>query len=190
MSIVEITDTLFLVVTLRNQTTESKRLEKKYKSQPKLNNNYRRGAWNNKQNKNRNSSCNNRAQKPNFFFNNQNSYKYGNRFNNNRQIDKRFPRHINQNLTKHEMKTVFIGSNKEKIMLIIVMLSQIYLLYTNEVSKNKNSTSNPKARIFLNLYCFATGDNKKQSGLELKFMIDQGSTCTIINYLKFNEINR
>ena len=56
--------------------------------------------------------------------------------------------------------------------------------------KNAEQTPNrnPKDRIFLNLYHFATGDNKKHSGLEIEFMIDPGSTCTIINYPTFFEL--
>ena len=42
----------------------------------------------------------------------------------------------------------------------------------------------------MNLYHFATGDNKKHSGLEIEFMIDPGSTCTIINYPTFIELNQ
>ena len=42
----------------------------------------------------------------------------------------------------------------------------------------------------MHLYHFATGDNKKHSGLEIEFMIDPGSTCTIINYPTFIELNQ
>ena len=42
----------------------------------------------------------------------------------------------------------------------------------------------------MNLYHFATGDNKKHSGLEIELMIDPGSTCTIINYPTYIELNQ
>ena len=42
----------------------------------------------------------------------------------------------------------------------------------------------------LNLYHFATGHNKKHSGLDTEFMIDPGSTCTIKNYPAFIELNQ
>ena len=38
------------------------------------------------------------------------------------------------------------------------------------------------SRIYLNLYHFATGDNKNNGGLEVEFMIDPRSTCTITNH--------
>ena len=38
------------------------------------------------------------------------------------------------------------------------------------------------SRIYFNLYHFATGDIKNNSGLEVEFMIDPGSTYTIINH--------
>ena len=84
---------------------------------------------------------------------------------------------------------MFNGYNKKKTMLIIVTLSQISFKLIRS-PKNKNSTSNLKARNFLNLYHFATGDNKKHSSLKREFMIDPGSTCTIINYPTFIELNQ
>ena len=38
------------------------------------------------------------------------------------------------------------------------------------------------------MYYFATGDINKNSGLEIEYLIDQGSTCTIINYPTFVEM--
>ena len=49
-------------------------------------------------------------------------------------------------------------------------------------SPNATKESSTKSRIYLNLYHFATGDIKNNSGLEVDFMIDPGSTCTIINH--------
>ena len=49
-------------------------------------------------------------------------------------------------------------------------------------SPNATKESSTKSRIYLNLYHFATGDIKNNSGLEVEFMIDPGSTCTIINH--------
>ena len=49
-------------------------------------------------------------------------------------------------------------------------------------SPNATKESSTKPRIYLNLYHFATGDIKNNSGLEVEFMIDPGSTCTIINH--------
>ena len=49
-------------------------------------------------------------------------------------------------------------------------------------SPNASKESSTKSRIYLNLYQFATGDIKNKSGLEVEFMIDPGSTCTIINH--------
>ena len=49
-------------------------------------------------------------------------------------------------------------------------------------SPNATKESSTKSRIYLNLYHFATGDIKNNSGLEVEFMIDPGSTCNIINH--------
>ena len=49
-------------------------------------------------------------------------------------------------------------------------------------SPNATKESSTKSRIYQNLYHFATGDIKNNSGLEVEFMIDPGSTCTIINH--------
>ena len=57
-----------------------------------VSNNYRRCAWNNDQYNSRNNTDNHQAQNPNSFYDNQNSYKYGNRFNQNKQYDQLFPR--------------------------------------------------------------------------------------------------
>ena len=50
------------------------------------------------------------------------------------------------------------------------------------MSPNVTKESSAKSRIYLNLYHFAIGDIKNNSGLEVEFMIDPGSTCTIINH--------
>ena len=49
-------------------------------------------------------------------------------------------------------------------------------------SPNATKKSSTKSRIYLDLYHFATGDIKNNSGVEVEFMIDPGSTCTIINH--------
>ena len=49
-------------------------------------------------------------------------------------------------------------------------------------SPNATKESSTKSKIYLNLYDFATGDIKNNSGLEVEFTIEPGSTCTIINY--------
>ena len=64
------------------------------KTKPTLSNNYRKGAWNNNHYKSGNSIFNNLAQNPNSFYNNQNSYKYGNRFNLIKQYDQNFSENI------------------------------------------------------------------------------------------------
>ena len=49
-------------------------------------------------------------------------------------------------------------------------------------SPNATKESSTKSRIYLNLYHFATGDIKSNIGLEVEFVIDPGSTCSIINH--------
>ena len=49
-------------------------------------------------------------------------------------------------------------------------------------SPNATKEISTKSRIYLNLYHFATGDTKNNSGIEVEFMIDPGSTCTVTNY--------
>ena len=42
----------------------------------------------------------------------------------------------------------------------------------------------------MNVFCFPTGDSNKDSGLEIKFIIDIGAACSIINYCIFSEISQ
>ena len=44
------------------------------------------------------------------------------------------------------------------------------------------------SRIYLNLYHFAVGDIKNNSGFEVEFMMDPGSTCTIINHHSYLDL--
>ena len=62
-----------------------KELLEQEETKPSFSKNYRRGVWNNNEYNSRNNTYNNRAQNPNSFYNNQNSYKYGSRFNQNKQ---------------------------------------------------------------------------------------------------------
>ena len=60
-------------------------------------------------------------------------------------------------------------------------------------SAKPSTDSNPKAKIYLNIYHFATRDNQTKIYLETEFMVDPGSTRRITNYpthKKFNEIGR
>ena len=42
----------------------------------------------------------------------------------------------------------------------------------------------------MNVFCFPTRDSKKDSGLEVEFMIDTGAACSIINYRTFCEVSQ
>ena len=42
----------------------------------------------------------------------------------------------------------------------------------------------------MNVFYFPTGDSKKDSGLEIEFMVDTGAACSIINYRTFCEISQ
>ena len=42
----------------------------------------------------------------------------------------------------------------------------------------------------MNVFYFPTGDSKKDSGLEIEFMVDTGAACSIINYRTFREISQ
>ena len=51
-----------------------------------------------------------------------------------------------------------------------------------------NTDKSRNSRLSLNIFYFATGDDQKDSGLEIEFMIDTGASCSIINYRTFWEI--
>ena len=53
---------------------------------------------------------------------------------------------------------------------------------------NSNTDKSRNSRLSLNIFCFATGDTQKDSGLEIQFMLDTGAFCSIINYRTFWEI--
>ena len=55
--------------------------------------------------------------------------------------------------------------------------------------KSPKSDSNC-SRISFNLFYFATGDDQKDSGLEIEFMLDTGASCSIINYRTLWEISQ
>ena len=42
----------------------------------------------------------------------------------------------------------------------------------------------------MNVLYFPTGDSKRDSGLELEFMVDTGAASSIINYRTFCEISQ
>ena len=90
-----------------------KELLEQKETKPTFSNNYRRGAWNNNQYNSRNNSYNNRAQNPNSFYNNQNGYKYGNRFNQNKQYDQRFPRENSFRQNEYAAKQFYERENSQ-----------------------------------------------------------------------------
>ena len=55
-------------------------------------------------------------------------------------------------------------------------------------SPNLNTDKSRNSRLSLNIFYFATGDTQKDSGLEIEFMLDTGTSCSIINYRTFWEI--
>ena len=67
------------------------------------------------------------------------------------------------------------------------MVSQAFFFLTSKVSEVRTN-SIPKSRIYLNLQYFTTGDINKKSGLEIEYLIDPGSTFTIIYHPTFLEI--
>ena len=57
-------------------------------------------------------------------------------------------------------------------------------------SPQPDEESNFKSRFHMNVFYFPTGDSKKDSGLEIEFMVDTGAACSIINYRTFCEISQ
>ena len=55
-------------------------------------------------------------------------------------------------------------------------------------SPNSNTDKSGKSRLSLNIFYFATGDTRKDSGLEIEFLLDTGASCSTINYRTFWEI--
>ena len=53
-------------------------------------------------------------------------------------------------------------------------------------SSTTNQSKN--SRLGFNFFYFVTGDNQKDSGLEIEFMLDTGASSSIINYRTFWEI--
>ena len=53
---------------------------------------------------------------------------------------------------------------------------------------NSNTDKSRNSRLSPNIFYFATGDAQKDSGLEIKFMLDTGASCSIITYRNFWEI--
>ena len=45
-----------------------------------------------------------------------------------------------------------------------------------------------KSRFHMNAFYFSTGDNQRESGLEIEIMLNTGAACSIINYRTFLEI--
>ena len=57
-------------------------------------------------------------------------------------------------------------------------------------SPKSDSNRSRSSRLSFNIFYFATGDAQKDSGLEIKFMLDTGASCSIINYRSFWEISQ
>ena len=51
-----------------------------------------------------------------------------------------------------------------------------------------NTDKSRNSRLSLNIFYFATGGTQKESGLGIKFMLDTGASCSIINYRTFWEL--
>ena len=56
-------------------------------------------------------------------------------------------------------------------------------------SPKSDSNRSRSSRLFFNIFYFATGDARKDIGLEIEFMLDTGASCSIINYRTFWEIS-
>ena len=52
-------------------------------------------------------------------------------------------------------------------------------------SPKSDSNRSRSSRLSLNIFCFATGDAQKDSGLEIEFMLDTGASYSIINFRTF-----
>ena len=57
-------------------------------------------------------------------------------------------------------------------------------------SPNSDSNRSRSLRLSFNIFYFATGDAQKVSGLEIEFMLDTGTSFSIINYRTFWEISQ
>ena len=57
-------------------------------------------------------------------------------------------------------------------------------------SPKSDSNCSRSLRLSFSIFCFATGDAQKDSGLEFEFMLDTGASCSIINYRTFWEISQ
>ena len=55
-------------------------------------------------------------------------------------------------------------------------------------SPNRNSDKSRNTTISLNIFYFANGHTQKVSGLEIKFLLDTGASCSNINYRMLQEI--
>ena len=51
-----------------------------------------------------------------------------------------------------------------------------------------NTDKSRNSKFSLNIFHLATGDNQKDSGLKIEFMLDTRASCSIINYRTFWEI--
>ena len=59
-----------------------------------------------------------------------------------------------------------------------------------KILRPPSSTTNQSknSELSFNSFYFATGDTQKDSGLEIKFMLNTGASSSIINYRTFREI--
>ena len=57
-------------------------------------------------------------------------------------------------------------------------------------SPKSDSGRSRSSRLSFNISFFPTGDDQKDSGLEIEFMLDTGTFCSIINYWTFWEISQ
>ena len=55
-------------------------------------------------------------------------------------------------------------------------------------SPSSTTNHSKSSRLSCNFFYFTTGDTKKDSGLEIEFMLDTGASSSIINYRTFWEI--
>ena len=57
-------------------------------------------------------------------------------------------------------------------------------------SPKSDSNRSRSSRLSFYFFYFATGDDQKDSGLEIEFMLDTGASCSIIKYWTFWEISQ
>ena len=57
-------------------------------------------------------------------------------------------------------------------------------------SPKSDSNRSRRSRLGFNIFYFATGDAQKNTELEFEFILDTGSSCSIINYRTFREISQ